>query len=180
MAGDSTLLSLGAGTLFSALLGTTEPSDLSAAWPSGWVDLGYTHEGSQMGVNFSIDPVLVAEKVGPVRFEITDRTIVVKFILAQNTASNMQRMHNGGLVSTGTGIVVFEPPEFSEITRRMYGFQSSDGQERVVWRRCLSAGSAEVERRKGATKTGIPMELYLEDPGGTTRQYKHIYSQARA
>lgn len=172
--GNPTAISLGAGSLKYALLGTQEPSDLTSAWPTGWVDLGYTHEGSRFSYELATDPVEVAEELDPVSITPTGRTITVSFILAEITATNLRRALNGGTIAVGSGFVTFEPPGITAVTRAMYGWQSDDLQERWVFRQCLSAGTVEVNRQKGADRAGFAFELNLEKPAGV-QPFKAIF-----
>lgn len=172
--GDPNAISTGPGTLYYALLGSTEPSDLLTAWPSAWVNLGYTFEGHTFGYQLNVEPVDVAEELDPPRYVPTGRTTKVTFTLAQLTATNLYRALNGGTITTSTGFVTFEPPAPGAELRAMYGWQAEDAQERMVWRRCLSSGNVEIGRRKGANKAGIPFELNLEKPAGV-QPFKHIF-----
>jgi len=172
--GNPSALSLGAGTLKNALIGTAEPTDLVTAWPAGWVDLGYTHEGSDFSYELETEPVEVAEELDRVSTEPTGRIIMVKFVLAEITATNLKKSLNGGTITSGSGFVTFEPPAIDAITKYMYGWQSRDAQERWVFRQCLSGGTVEINRRKGADKAGIAFELFCEKPAGVT-PFKAIF-----
>lgn len=177
---DPTKLSLGAGVLKYALIGTAEPNDLVSPWPTGWVEPGYTHEGSDFEYELETEPVEVAEEVDRVGTEPTGRIIRVKFILAEITATNLRRSWNGGTISTGSGFVTIEPPAIENMGRAMYGWQSRDGQERWVFRQCFNGGTSTVPRRKGAEKAGIGFELNLEKPTGVTPFKVILASPARA
>jgi hypothetical protein len=178
--GNPAAIALGPGTLYQAALGSSEPNDLATGWVAAWVALGYTHEGSDFSYQLNTEDVEVAEELDPVSVEAVGRVIMVKFVLAEVTASNLQRSLNGGIITTGTGFVTFEPPAFGTLTRRMYGWESDDAEERWVFRQCLSTGSVEMARRKGAAKSGIPFELRCEKPVGAA-PFKTIFaSPARA
>jgi hypothetical protein len=178
--GNPNAISLGPGTLRIADLGSTEPTDLTTAWPAAWVELGYTFEGNQWSYELAVEPVEVAEELDPIRYATTGRVIKVGFTLAEITATNLKRALNGGTIVTGSGFVTYEPPAFATETRKMYGWESDDAQERWVFRQCLSAGTVETSRRKGADKAGFPFELNCEKPAGV-QPFKTIFaSPARA
>jgi hypothetical protein len=162
--GNPNAIALGPGTLYVAALGSTEPTDLASAWAAAWVAMGYTHDGNVFGYQLNVDPVEVAEELDPIRYTPTGRTIKLTFTLAEITATNLQRALNGGTIVAGGGFVTFEPPAFNTEVRKMYGWQSDDGQERWVFRQCLSTGNIEASRKKGADKAGLPFELNLEKP----------------
>jgi hypothetical protein len=159
-------IALGPGWLYTAILGTPEPASLIAPWDPAWALMGYTHEGHSFTVTPEFEEVEVAEELYPVAYAPTKASGTVEFIAAEITAMNMQRANNGGVIFTGSGFVTFEPPELGQETRRMYGWQATDGTERFVWRRCLNQGDIEMARRKGAEKAGIPFSLNLEKPTG--------------
>jgi hypothetical protein len=148
--GNPNAISLGAGKLKYAPLGTTEPSDLVTAWVSGWVDLGYTHDGNQFSYALDTDKVEVAEELDPLQIVPTGRAIQVKFILAEITASNLKRALNGGTITTGSGFVTFDPPTITGAVRAMYGWESDDLQERWIFRQCLSRSTV----RRAPTRPG--------------------------
>lgn len=172
--GNPDAISTGPGTLRIANLGTTEPADLVTAWPVGWALLGYTHQGHTFGYQLNVDGVEVEEELDMVRYVPTGRVTKVEFVLAEITATNLRRALNGGTLTTGSGFVILEPPAFGTETRFMYGWESDDAQERMVWRKCLSSGNVQLQRRKGANKAGIPFELNLEKPAGL-QPFKHIF-----
>ena len=177
--GDPTKLALGAGKLKFALPGVAEPTALVSPWPAGWVDPGYTHEGSDFSYEVTTEAVEVAEEVDRVGTEVTGRTIQVSFILAEITATNLRRAWNGGTITTGSGFVVIEPPPVELLTRAQYGWESRDGQERWVFRQCLNGGTVGIQRRKGSAKAGIGFQLNLEKPPGVT-PFKVILASSRA
>lgn len=162
-------IALGPGYLYIAPLGTTEPTDLTTPWTTvapAWVQLGYTDEGSQFTYSIDTDTVEVAEELDPIKTAINSRTITVAFALAEITATNMKRALNGGTITTGTGIVTFEPPDLGTEVRTMLGWESEDHTERWVYRQCFSTGDVGIERRKGNTKSVIATEWTLEKPAG--------------
>lgn len=174
MAGNPDAISTGPGVLRYAELGVTEPVGLVAAWPAGWVTLGYTHQGHTFSWQLEVEGVDVEEELDMVRYVPTGRTGKVEFILAEITARNLKLALAGGIVTTGSGYVDVEPPDFGTEKRYQYGWESDDAQERMVWRKCMQGGEISIERRKGAEKAGIPFELNLEKPAGL-RPFKHTF-----
>lgn len=178
--GNPNAISLGPGKLKYALLGSPEPTDLVSAWPGAYVDLGYTHEGSDFSYELETENVEVEEELDPLRVVPTGRVIQVKFVLAEITATNLKRALNGGTIVSGSGYVTFEPPAIGSEQRAMYGWESDDGQERWVFRQCFSGGTVEMSRRKGADKAGIAFELTAEKPAGVQPFKVIMASPARA
>ncbi len=174
------LISLGAGTLRTADLGTAEPTSLLAAWPSGWSLVGYTHAGNSFSHTYNTEPVEVAEELDPLRVDVTGRLAQVKFIAAEITATRLKHLLNGGTITfNAAGDAIYDPPDITAITRRMYGWDSQDLQERWIFRQCFSGGTPEVTRNKGGSnKAGFPFELSLEKPA-SVGPFRAIFAAAR-
>ena len=165
--GTPSAISLGPGYLYIAPLGSVEPTDLTTPWTTvdaGWVLLGYTAEGSEFSYQLDTDKVEVAEELDPIKNTPTGRESHVTFELAEVTATNLKRAMNGGTITTGTGIVTFEPPDLGTETRTMLGFESEDHTERWIFRQCLSNGEVKITRKKGADKATIGVDFELEKP----------------
>lgn len=177
--GNPNQLSLGPGLLKIAAEAAAEPTDLVTAWPAAYVDLGYTHDGNEFGHALTLAPVEVAEELDALFQAPTGRAISVKFVLAQITAKNLQRACNGGTIVTGSGYVTFEPPPAGVPTYYKYGWQSDDGQERWVFRKCINGGTATIPRKKGADKAGIAFELMCVKPAGV-QPFIAIFDTTRA
>jgi hypothetical protein len=176
--GNTGAISLGPGYLYIAPLGTSEPTDLATAWASvaaAWVQLGYTDDGSSFTYEISSDSVEVAEELDPVKVALTGRSPKLSFALAEVTATNLKRALNGGTITSGTGIVTFEPPDLGSEVRTMIGFESEDHTERWVYRQCLQTGNLGMDRKKGSTKTTIACEFSLEKPPSAT-PFKAIFA----
>ncbi len=165
---------LGPGLLYVAVLGSMEPTDLTSAWPAAWLPLGYTKEGHTFKYEPAIEPIEVAEELDPIKYAAASRKLSVAFILAESTATNLQRAMNGGTVTPGTGIVTQEPPAIGEDTSMMLGWKSDPGDERWVWRKCLQTGAIEMNRRKAPDYATIPTEWMVQAPGGGTLPFKRI------
>ncbi len=175
--GTPTALSLGPGYLYIAPLGTTEPSDLATAWASvsaNWVALGYTAEGSEFSYALATDNVEVAEELDPISVQTTGRTATLSFSLSEVTATNLKRALNGGTITTGSGIVTFEPPDLGSEVRTMLGFESEDHTERWVFRQCFQTGTMKIARKKGAANAVMAVEFSLEKPATGSKLFKAI------
>lgn len=147
---------------------TTEPAAIDDAWPTGWVPLGYTDEGSVFNYELSVDNVEVAEELDPIARVTTGRDASVEFALAELTYRNLTIAFNGGIV-TGDGMEwEFEPPDLGNEERVMVGWDASfdplTNDLRMIFRRCLQGGSLGIENRKGTTKSVIASTFQLEKP----------------
>lgn len=156
------------GILRIAPLGTTEPTNETAAWAAGWVTLGYTDEGSSFNYEISTDNVEVAEELDVLARVTTGRDASVEIALAEVTKKNLTIAFNGGVIA-GDGLAwTFEPPDLGSEVRVMLGWDASPtvgtNDLRIVFRQCFQGGSVGLENRKGATKQTITTNFQLEKP----------------
>lgn len=161
-------ISLGPGTLYVAQVGSTEPADLTTAWDTAWKEIGYTAEGTEVSIEISRDPVEVAEEIDPLLYATTSRSISVAFAMAELTARNLQIALNGGTITSGAGIVTFDPPEPGSETSLALGWESEDTQERWIFRKTSQNGAIAIGRRKGSDKATIPVTMNVEKVTGET------------
>jgi hypothetical protein len=164
------------GKLFIAPLGTTEPITVTAAWPAGWVPMGYTDEGSAFNYEVSTDNVEVAEELDVLARVTTGRDASVEFALAEITYRNLTIAFNGGIVVGDATAWSFEPPDLGNETRVMLGWDAlpvvGSNDLRMVFRQCLQGGSLGLENRKGATKSTIGANFQLEKPASGAKLLK--------
>ncbi|MEU4594464.1 hypothetical protein [Micromonospora aurantiaca (nom. illeg.)] len=169
-------LALGPGLLRIGALGSPEPVDLITPWDAAWGEIGYTKEGSKITYELDTGAVEVAEEIDPVHIAINSRNLKVAFAMMQLTASNLKVALNGGTITTGSGIVVFEPHGPNEDQRIMLGFEASDGTERWVFREGLQTGNVELDRKKGSEAANIGNEFQLARPAPNIAPFKAILS----
>jgi hypothetical protein len=179
--GNPLTLSIGPGNLYIASsLSTTEPVDLAAAWPSGWLGLGYTASGSKFKFETKMEDIEVAEELDPVAIMATARTITVSFELAEITATNLKRVMNGGTFTSASGAVYFDPPVLGAEQYCMLGWESNDVQERWIFRKAIQTGAVEVSRQKAPDKATLPTEFRCVKPAGVQPYRAIMASPARA
>lgn len=173
---DPKAVRVGPGILYIAPLDTTEPDDLATPWDGDWTEIGYTDSGSTFVFDQTFEDVMVAEEYDAIHVLQTARQITVNFAAAQLTAANLTYAFNGGDVPTPSGgVVTFEPPDTGEYTPVMIGWESDDGLERWVFRRCVQVGSVEIARRKAPDKATVPMSFRATKPGATTPAFAAIF-----
>jgi hypothetical protein len=175
--GNPSALALGPGYLYLAPLGTAEPVDLVATWPSisaSWVALGYTAAGSTFNYQLNTSPVAVAEELDPISNTPDGRTLSVDFSMAEVTATHLKTAFNGGTITSATGCVYFEPPDLGTEVRVMLGFESEDHTERWLYRQCFNNGQIAMPRQKGAANAVIPVTFMLEKPSTGLRPFRAI------
>lgn len=178
--GSASKVQLGPGQLFIATLGVAEPVDLTTPWATvavGWTSLGYTVEGSEFSYSVNVDTVEVAEELDALDEMETGRTIGLSFALAELTAKNLKTAMNGGTITTGTGIVTFEPPVLGQTVKVALGWESENAKERWIFRECKQRGDISIARRKGAEKASIPCDFGIYKPQAGGSPFKVILDE---
>lgn len=169
---ESGNIQVGPGLLYAAAVGSSEPATLIDAWPAAWHPIGYTTEGSTQGLEQEFEDIVVAEELEPVATVQTSRTATVSFDAAEFTARNLQLALNGGTITPGSGFVDFEPPDAGEVTEVAIGWDAGNGGGRVIWRRCINVGSAEIAHRKAPDLASIAMEFRALIPENGSKPWK--------
>lgn len=162
---------LGAGRLWVAPIGTTEPVNASSALPSAWRAVGYTEDGTTVTLDMTNEEIEVAEEYEPILYVMTKRTTMVSVQMAEATKANLAlALGLGAAVANDSAYV--EPP----IPGAEIGFMLVwDSQEtaagnadnkRWIFRQCKIAGSVEMSTNKAPAKKLIPVEINVEKPTG--------------
>jgi hypothetical protein len=166
--GNPAAVRVGAGRLLIAPLESTEPTNLSGSWHADWTELGYTDEGSVFTFDSTYEDVTVEEELDPILTEQTARVVNLSFAAAELTARNLQIALNGGDITTTSGVTTFEPPGVGDYTHVMIGWESNDGLERWIFRKCLQVGNVEIARRRAPNKATLPMQFRALKPADAT------------
>ena len=179
--GNPLTLSIGPGHLmFNPSTSGTEVTDLATGWPAGWVDLGYTEEGSEQSVETKFEDIEVAEELDPVAIMAVSRVIMISFMLAEITATNLKRVWNGGTITSFGGYVYYDPVTLGQDQYAMLGWQSDDSQERWMWRKVLQTGKVTMPRQKAPKKALLSVEFRAVKPPSLPAFRAIMASPARA
>jgi len=167
--GSSANIQLGAGRLYVAPVGTTEPTTASAALPSAWRAVGYTEEGTTITVELSNEAIEVAEEVDPVLYVLASRANSLNASLAEVIRKNLALAMGVGAAEVNDG-TTFEPPEPGDEVAVMLAWDSEEsaGATNVRWlfRQCKVNGSIEIQRAKAPNKSMLPVTWNMEKPAG--------------
>lgn len=114
----------GAGHVYVAPVGSTEPTDTTTAWDAAWVELGYTtDEGVTITPGKTITDIPAWQSRYPVRRLVTAETFETNFSLLQWNEDTLSLAFGGG---TWTGDV-FTPPAAGSVDERALGIEATDG-----------------------------------------------------
>lgn len=144
------LVVAGAGKVMVAPVGTVAPADPVAAWPAGWIDLGYTNDD---GVTFTdartIEEINVWQLFYPARLVVTARDARLGFALAQWNEETVRLAFGGGTITTTAGPPEhyrYDPPAPESLDERAMGIEWVDGvkQYRLIVPRGVIADDVET------------------------------------
>jgi hypothetical protein len=185
---DATAIKIGPGILRVALLGTTEPTSLTGTPAAGWVEVGYTLEGSTFSFEQNVEDVEVEEEFYPVLRVAQSKSATVAFTVAQDTAQNLAYLLNNPDPTLTSGAYEVEPVTPGNEVERMLLWDdgvADDGTadpetntRRYLWRRVTQTGGGEIQHRKGSNVTGVALEFTSLKPAGTAQPYKAWYAAA--
>ena len=181
---------VGAGTLWYAPLGTTEPTAgvlapvtspaVAVAWPSAWTQLGYTADGSEFDWTPKLDPLVVAEQLAPLKYVTSGVEAKVMFDIAEISAAHVQLALNGGTVTTASGISTYVPPVVGAEVRVMLGWDRIDGLERIIWRQCINTAVVKQQHKRPPAMNTLPVEFNLEVPATGSTLFVHYFDASLA
>lgn len=173
-------LSLGAGTLYWAPLGSTEPQTLTDAWPAAWKAIGYTRAGHQFTMTRSSEALFEPYAGWPTLYALGHGEAFVAFDAAEETRTKWDLAMGANTATLVTGGSVVEPAAVgTDPTRVMLGWESNDGELRMVWRRCLNVASIEVKREKTPAYATLPLKMACELPLDNKLPFKMIFADTR-
>jgi hypothetical protein len=138
-------------------------------WAATWIPIGATEEGSTFSHEMSSEPIRVAEIFEPVAYAVTETNASLAFAMADWTLQKLKIALNGGTMTlvSGTGataLTSLEPPDPSQVTRSMIGWQSLDATVRIVARQVINASAIESAFQRAPAKSLIPVQFQFERP----------------
>ena len=162
-----------AARLFHSPIGTASPLDtldVDAAWPAGWVSVGYTLEPVKASYTFDVLNVMVQQEMGTVKRIRIKEALKLGTILAELTATNMALAFAGEVTTAAATATLAGYEEFSiggkyELPMAQWGIEGSyvDEEENLrpirvfVWKATAAAGGEVVFNREQVA--GIPLEI---------------------
>lgn len=174
--GTPSNVDLGAGRLYFAPLGTTEPTSCSAALPSAWIAVGYTEDGTSVDTDITSEAIEVAEEIDPIGYEQTKRTTKLNFQMAETTVKRLALALGAGAGYSDTGGATFEFPDAGSVVAVMLVWDSEDTvtatNKRWLFRKCTPSGTTSIARKKAPAKALIPVTFDCAKPDGSTKSIK--------
>src|SRR3990172_4612490 len=98
---------LGAGKLYYAAVGATDPDETSVAydgsWGGSWTSLGNTLGPARVTIEEDRKKVFVEQRLGPVKSRRTRQEAMIRTILAEHTGVNLALLWGGANTDTAAG-----------------------------------------------------------------------------
>lgn len=142
MAQDGTeLVVAGAGGVYVADVGETEPTDIDAAIPSGWTELGFiTEDGVRFSFGSEIQEFFAWQSLDPVRKSKLRAPKTISFDLMQWNAENLMLAFGGGTWTEDSGKFEYTPADDSFLDERALMVEATDGDRtyRFLFRRTIN------------------------------------------
>ncbi|MEI8306090.1 MAG: hypothetical protein WCF99_03385 [Chloroflexales bacterium] len=101
--------------VFLAPIGSTLPLPtlaVGAAWPTGWVDVGFTLSPTKLTYKFDMLEIFVEQSFSPVRRRRTKEEVTIETELAEHTAGNLAITMAGTATTTAATSTVVGYEEF--------------------------------------------------------------------
>ena len=156
----------GNGSVSSAPLGTTLPTNVSTALHAAFIDHGYVSED---GVTFrddkEIEGIPAWQSFYDIRKVVSAKTSGIEYVLRQYSPENVQMAYGGGEIDVSGGVATYTPPVPGEIDDRSLVVEWIDGDStfRLVMPKGIVTGEVEsVLNRTAATDLPIAFEATPE------------------
>lgn len=158
---------------------TTLPANTvlpGGAWPSGWVEIGYTKEPLKFSYTFDALDIFVEQHLGPVGRVKTKEELTLETVLAEFNATNLDVAWDGQPTVQASD-ETFEIGDYRFLAQRQWGFEGDyidgDGDylpiRAFVWKATAVAGG-ELTLSKSDT-TGVPLKIAaLVDTSQTVKE----------
>jgi hypothetical protein len=155
MAVNATNLIMGAGELYFATFGATEPSTVTTAPTTPWANVGATTDGVELHWNTDWAELEVDQLPERVGRRMTSQELTLVTNLAETTLANLALVTNGPAPVSATGTLTFEPIEdvtaFNPTYRALIfdGIAPGGKRRRVIARKVLSTDTVDTAYTKG-------------------------------
>jgi len=167
-------ITMGAGWLYMAPLGTSEPSDSTTALPSAWISLGYTEDGSDLTIGRTNTKVMVAETTFPVKVVNEEQSVRVKARLAEPTLANLTAAlgQGAGGSNSGTSLELAESLTGIMLIHDSNKSTALTTNRRKIFREVYPVGDLASAFKKAPNKTTLDVEFEAVLPDGQTSPIK--------
>lgn len=147
----------GPATVYASIFGTAEPAAMAAP-AAGWVDVGGTKEGVELGINDEYAVLDVDQIIYEIERRRTKRVVTIKTTLAEATLANLALAINNtapvtNVLTADDGLAAFKPAYGAII---LDGIAPGGFKRRFILRKTLATDSVGVAYKKDG-QTLIPV-----------------------
>jgi hypothetical protein len=171
LTGDPEQVQIGAGSLYVAAIGTTDPANIAAVTGASatFREVGWTEDGSAISFTTTNEKIFVEEEFYPVKTAVTEVVATIAFVMAQSTRRNLALALNAGH-NEANDDTLLEPPNPGE-ELRVKLIHVTDAGAMYIFRRCLQTGTIELGNQKAPDYKKIPVTFDLEKPAGAVKPW---------
>jgi hypothetical protein len=155
------------GSVYLAPKGTTAPTDLTTAWPAGWVDLGYlSDDGVEMSYSTESEDINAWQSLSPVRKVLTGVDMTLGFTAIELKTQTMTLYFPSATMTDVSGTVhKLSIPAAPSPDERAIGLEWVDGDitnRLIIARGEVTDREAITLARSGAVGLGMTVSAYAD------------------
>lgn len=163
MPDSSNLLVAGSGSIRTAPVGTTAPTDTTTAWAAGWVDLGFvTDDGLSLTRDVNKVDKYAWQSLAVIRSIYTSVALTFAFSLSEWNADTVPLAFGGGSWVASGAESKYEFPANPNAVERAFGFEWIDAatgvKNRLIVPRAQATASGDI-KLVGTDTAVIPVTL---------------------
>lgn len=156
------------GTLRVAPVGTAAPTNPTAAYAAGWVDLGFlTEAGAKFTDSKDVNEIRPWQSFYTVRRNVVSRDAMVEAALMQWSRLTIPLAFGGGTITTpSAGVFRYAPPAPEVLDYRQLGLDWTDGAKRyrLIMPKALVIDAVDTELNRGDAAI-LPVKFSLVADG---------------
>lgn len=150
----------GPATLYIAPFGTAEPATVATVPAAGWVDVGGTKDGVELGVADSYSALTVDQVIYDIESRRTERQVTIKTSMAEATLDNLaiaiaNTAPTASVLTADDGLTAFAPAYRAAL---IDGIAPGGFRRRIIVRKVLSTDNVAMAYKKDG-QTLIPVTL---------------------
>lgn len=166
LTGDPDQVQIGAGSLYVAAVGTSDPANVAAVTGASatFREVGWTEDGSKISFQTTSENIEVEEEFYPVKTSVTAVVATVAFEMKQSTRRNLALALNIGHNEANDDTLLEPLTPGSEVRVKLIHITDAGGM--YIFRRCFQTGNIELANQKAPDAKKIPVTFSLEKPAG--------------
>lgn len=147
------------GSIYVAPIGSTAPTDLTTAWDTAWVELGFlTEDGVEMNYSTDVEDINAWQSLSPVRRILTGVDMTMGFTAIELKADSIKLYFPDSTLSTTAGVHKLDIPSSPAPAEMALGLEWRDG---VITNRLIVPRGEVTERGAISLQRGAAVGLEM-------------------